>query len=177
MPLGIRQRLFSHHNNGFLIACEDRPASGLPCMTHHAIKSIARHLMVWLGCLHVTCGPLGFLQFIAWATMLANYSLEDGLARGIADTFSGERPCAMCLKIAESAPDQGRKPEAPHPERTAPAIQLPQHWQPAISLRLDPPPARDLARLRGKTGTGEMLISALPSGPDTPPPRLAVFST
>lgn len=63
------------------------------------MKPALKHLMVLLGCVHMTCGPQGALQAVAWISMLANYSLENGVAQGVVDTFSGERPCAMCMKI------------------------------------------------------------------------------
>lgn len=136
-----------------------------------AIRATLKHLMVFLGCVHITCGPLGFLQIIAWATMLASYSMEDGLTRGIADTFSGDRPCAMCLKIAESNTDHKRAPEAPNPERTASTSHMPQPWQNPGSIHLVPPSSHDLAHYLTGSYRDEVMISGLRTGPEPPPPR------
>ncbi|TVR08802.1 MAG: hypothetical protein EA401_13520 [Planctomycetota bacterium] len=52
----------------------------------------------------MTCGPQGLLQGIAWSGMLVSYSLQEGLEQGWRDTFSGERPCDLC--VALQATDQ-----------------------------------------------------------------------
>lgn len=140
-----------------------------------AIRATLNHLLVLLGCVHVTCGPLGFLQLIAWATMLAGYSIEDGLTRGLTDTFSGARPCAMCLKIAAADQNQEQPPEAPNPERTASAPHPPQPWQIPPSLHLATPCSRDPAQSLAGTRRDEVMTSAPRFGPEPPPPRSRHF--
>lgn len=73
-----------------------------------ALKSI----MITLGCLHMAGGPLALLQIMAWASMLATYSLENGIVQGAVDTFSGERPCPLCQSIAsaKNVPDESSEP-------------------------------------------------------------------
>lgn len=47
--------------------------------------------------------------------MLVSYSQQDGFLQGARDTFSGERPCDLCSKIAEAknAGHESREPVAP----------------------------------------------------------------
>jgi hypothetical protein len=137
------------------------------------IKAILKHLMVLLGCIHMTCGPQGALQAVAWMSMLANYSLENGLARGVVDTFSGERPCAMCLMIADTDFGNGGSSEAPNPERRNLSSSLLQEWQAARSIHLASPRGRDMAA-HGMRPPGIIAcFSQVVSGPDTPPPQAA----
>lgn len=77
-----------------------------------ALKKAFQILMVCLGCLHLAGGPYAMLQGVAWATMLASYSVENGVVQGAIDTFSGERPCHLCKSIAD-AKDPG--PDSPKP--------------------------------------------------------------
>lgn len=41
--------------------------------------------------------------------MLVMYSQEDGLAQAAIDTFSGDKPCDMCHKIADSKREDSKK--------------------------------------------------------------------
>ncbi|MFU8893718.1 MAG: hypothetical protein ACNA8L_08830 [Luteolibacter sp.] len=75
--------------------------------------------MVCLGCLHLAGGPYAMLQGVAWATMLASYSAENGLVQGAIDTFSGERPCQLCKSIADTkAPGTDSTEPLPSPRFT-----------------------------------------------------------
>ena len=42
--------------------------------------------------------------------MLVDYSQEDGLLQGARDTFSGEKPCALCCKLKSSESRQPKNP-------------------------------------------------------------------
>lgn len=140
-------------------------------MIRPTLLIVAKYLMVLLGCVHMTCGPQGALQVVAWASMLASYSFEYGVAKGVVDTFSGERPCAMCEMLAETKSDGDGSPDAPNPERRTAAPGMAQEWQAARNTRFDPPVGRALegggcrppARLGGD--------SRVTCGPDAPPPR------
>jgi hypothetical protein len=140
-------------------------------MNRSAVRVLAKHLMVVLGCVHMVCGPQGALQAVAWASMLASYSLEDGLAKGVVDTFSGERPCAMCVKLAEMKHDGEQSPDAPAPERRTSAPGMAQDWQASRDAKIDPPAWGDI----GGGGCRPPVClggdSRLPGGPDAPPPR------
>ncbi|MFT3992080.1 MAG: hypothetical protein QM680_11780 [Luteolibacter sp.] len=56
------------------------------------------------------------MQAVAWATMLVDYSKEDGFLQGARDTFSGEKPCDMCRKIQASKQTE--------PKEKAPVVPL-----------------------------------------------------
>lgn len=52
------------------------------------------------------------MQVYAWAGMLVSYSKDDGILKAAKDTFSGEKPCELCSKIAEAkkcAPVESKK--------------------------------------------------------------------
>ena len=60
------------------------------------------------------------MQVYAWTGMLVSYSKTDGLLKGTKDTFSGEKPCELCSKIAAARengtdPDKHRDPLTPLP--------------------------------------------------------------
>lgn len=46
-------------------------------------------------------GPAMLLQEVAWMRMLATYTQERGLKRGVVETFDGNHPCELCLKASE----------------------------------------------------------------------------
>jgi len=52
-------------------------------------------------------------QLIAWGTMLPTYSIEAGSwNRGVTDTFSGEKPCQLCVAIQETQQEEQKRPRA-----------------------------------------------------------------
>lgn len=129
-----------------------------------------RHLLVALGCLHLLGGPVAILQSLAWAGMLVCYSAEDGLVRGVVDTFSGERPCALCLKVREM---DRKTPEPVLPtgdDQRRLAEALAQSLRATDLTELPPPPART----PGLWDVG-LIDEKRPedpgSGPEPPPPR------
>lgn len=105
--------------------------------------------------------------------MLANYSLENGVAQGVVDTFSGERPCGMCLKIADTDFGGGGSSEAPGPERRNFSPSLPQEWQAVRGMHLAAPHGRVLEMRHGRAPESMDGFSRGPGRPDTPPPRMA----
>lgn len=42
------------------------------------------------------------IQVVAWSQMLANYSSEEGIVKGVKMTFDGNHPCALCKVAAKS---------------------------------------------------------------------------
>jgi hypothetical protein len=84
----------------------------MACPPAHDLKKAFRILMVGLGCLHLAGGPYATLQGVAWATMLAKYSVENGVVQGAIDTFSGDRPCELCKSIADA---KSPEPDSPDP--------------------------------------------------------------
>ncbi len=87
-------------------------------------------------------GPYSILQGYAWIGMLVTYSQQDGIVQAAKDTFSGEKPCHLCCKIAEE-----RKTEKPG-DPAAPAgqlsLKLVQEMIPAGNTTLSPPAGTDL---------------------------------
>lgn len=61
------------------------------------------------------------MQAYAWAGMLVNYSKTDGFLQGAKDTFSGEKPCELCCKIAKAKQNdpEGERKNAPLPAPSA----------------------------------------------------------
>jgi len=79
------------------------------------LKKLFHFLLVLFGCLHMVGGPYAAFQAYAWTTMLVDYSREDGFFQATRDTFSGEKPCALCKKIrtAEQSDTQEKAPLSP----------------------------------------------------------------
>ena len=109
------------------------PAAALPYASlilalrkrSHVLKKLFQILLVSLGCLHLAGGPYSLMQAYAWAGMLVTYSQQDGLLEGAKNTFSGEKPCELCCKIAaakKSEPAREKK-EAPVPPSTGKLLQ------------------------------------------------------
>jgi hypothetical protein len=75
--------------------------------------------MVLFGCLHFVGGPLALVQVVAWGNMIAQYSGESGIIKGVQDTFSGDRPCRLCCKISEAreSDPENKKPVIPNKDQ------------------------------------------------------------
>lgn len=72
------------------------------------------------------------MQAYAWAGMLVSYSKDDGLLKGAQDTFSGEKPCELCSKIAEAKQSDGKSQELP----VSPTVKLLKEMLPSTPLAL-----------------------------------------
>ncbi|WP_353568376.1 hypothetical protein [Haloferula sargassicola] len=130
-----------------------------------------RHLLVVLGCVHLLGGPAALVQGIAWASMLVNYSAQDGLAQGVKDTFSGEKPCALCLKAAAMEKQQSDSPAAPEKQdRRLLGRLLSETLSRSEIAELSPPATRWLAWQRRLADSLPPLRS-LGERPELPPPR------
>lgn len=108
-----------------------------------SLKKLFQLLFVFLGCLHLAGGPYSLLQGYAWVGMLVSYSQQDGLLKGTKDTFSGEKPCKLCCKIAhaKAAEPESKEPVAPAPTFSAKLIQ---EILPPRQTVMQPPSAIDL---------------------------------
>jgi len=73
-----------------------------------------------LVCLQLVGGQYAIMQIYAWGNMLTSYSKESGLLQGAKDTFSGEKPCGLCCKIAEAKKSNPEKKQG-SPAPTSPA--------------------------------------------------------
>jgi hypothetical protein len=134
------------------------------------LKKFLQLLLVSLGCLHLAGGPYSLVQVYAWAGMLVSYSQDEGLLQAAKDTFSGEKPCELCHKIAaakESDPTGDKEPLAP-----LGSGKLLQEMIASEVVAARPPRATDFVA-EGFAG----VIPPLERGsaaPPTPPPRALV---
>lgn len=136
---------------------------------HTFLKKQFQYLLVLLGCLHLVGGPYSMMQVYAWVGMLVTYSQNDGIVQATKDTFSGEKPCGLCCKIAAARKtEHGEKePMAPLPS-TLSAKQL-QEMIPAGELRVVVPRSSELPPV---VFAGFLYPSGLANAsPPTPPPR------
>lgn len=120
-------------------------------------------LLTLCACLLV--GAQFFLQIGAWSWMLVSYAQDSSLELAVRDTFSGERPCAMCTAISTTRESEPESTTAP---------------QRAEDLRLLPCPTERIEHgtvsADLKYGIGELLGAAagLARVPVPPPKRLSV---
>ena len=73
------------------------------------LKSLLFATSLWL-----LAGPLAILQLGAWGWMIASYAQESDLQQAVEDTFSGERPCAMCSMIVKVEETEQRQTKERH---------------------------------------------------------------
>jgi len=110
-------------------------------------------------------GPYSIVQVYAWANMIVDYSKESTVKEAITDTFSGEKPCHLCCKIAKAKATEPKETEAP---LTAPERPL-QHLFPPTIVSLKDPISTTLPS--PVFSPPNHLLSLAPSGPPVPPPR------
>lgn len=136
------------------------------------IAYLLKHLVVWLGCVHMICGPQGALQAVAWLSMLVTYSVETGLPRAVVDTFSGAKPCPMC-RVIEKTDFGGERHDDPLRPDSRSGTPSPSHdWQTAGIARLDAPEGLPLDCGRVIRADGPPHENRR-HRPPTPPPRAA----
>lgn len=130
------------------------------------LKSLFRHLFVFLGCLHLIGGSHAMLQVYAWANMLVSYSQESSFSQAVTDTFSGEKPCCLCEKIAASKSSEKENKNTPFPPGSSKLFQ--DLFPPTLASLKDPfsSPFPHPAFL-----PGSIPLSPPASGPPVPPPR------
>jgi hypothetical protein len=62
-----------------------------------------------LALLQILGGHWAVLQTTAWVGMIVQYSQRDGLTSGLAQTFDGEHPCAVCKAIQDGKKQEQKK--------------------------------------------------------------------
>lgn len=125
--------------------------------------------MVSLGCLHLAGGPYSLMQAYAWAGMLVSYSKDDGLLQAAKDTFSGEKPCELCCKIAEAKKADPAQEKKDLPLPTAPSGKLLQDFLPSEIVFLKPPRFTDFS---SPSFPGFLMpVETSGASPPLPPPR------
>lgn len=115
--------------------------------------------------IHLVGGPYALVQTYAWAGMIVSYSKDEGLLKGARDTFSGEKPCALCCKIAKAKKSDGRPKELP----VSPSVKLLKEMLPATPVVLSP---RRFIEPPKVTFPGMILpVETGATAPPAPPPR------
>jgi len=105
-------------------------------------------------------GHWAVLQSVAWVSMAVTYSHTDSWEVALKKTFSGEKPCKLCLAVKEGK-QQEQKQSLLKVETKLDffCLKLLAYVHPALPITLLPPQA-EAAFLRAEP-------------PPTPPPRLA----
>lgn len=113
-------------------------------------------------------GPYTIPQVYAWTNMLVSYSQKSTLSKAVADTFSGEKPCHLCDKIAEvkSKETDGGKKETPVPPSASKLFH--DLFAPTLVSLKDPFPS-PFPQPAFLTGAEPLSLPAY--GPPVPPPR------
>ncbi len=134
-------------------------------------KSFFKSVLALSACLYLGGSHLAILQVLAWTGMLVTYNADDGLATGLKDTFSGEKPCPMCKAIksvqkAETdAPKGVSGPGANTLEKLAKEMMA---SQTTSGILLVPTPAKK------PEFPSDWTLSTRRDQPPVPPPRLLV---
>jgi hypothetical protein len=117
--------------------------------------------------IHLAGGPYALVQTYAWAGMLVSYSKEDGLLKGAKETFSGEKPCALCCKIADAkkSDSDGKSKDLP----VSPTVKLLKEMLPSSPLALSPPRFTEAPKLMFPGMS--LLVETRTFAPPVPPPR------
>ncbi|MEO5712270.1 MAG: hypothetical protein ABIT37_02180 [Luteolibacter sp.] len=112
------------------------------------------------------------MQIYAWAGMLVTYSQDGGIVQAAKETFSGEKPCALCCHIAAAQKKDSEQPEPIAPVSGSQLAKQLQEMIPAGEIHLvfslpgEPPPV---------PFTGIHLSSgSAADSPPVPPPRTIV---
>lgn len=110
------------------------------------------------------------MQVYAWAGMLVTYSQDDGLFQAAKDTFSGEKPCGLCHKIAAARDVENESPQPLAPLSKGFSAKLLQEMIPAGEICLIFPRASVLQQ--AVFAVRHERRGILAATPPTPPPRL-----
>lgn len=135
------------------------------------LKKLFHHLLVFLGCLHLAGGPYTMLQAYAWMGMLVTYSQDDGLVQAAKDTFSGDKPCGLCCKIAAARDQEKDEGDPLLPWSSSVSAKLLQEMIPSGEIRLLRP-RFDVLWPPAFTPVSHS-FGEVASAPPTPPPRFA----
>jgi hypothetical protein len=111
------------------------------------------------------------MQGYAWIGMLVSYSQQDGLLQAAKDTFSGEKPCDLCCKIADAKKAEPEKKEPVVPPPSVSSGKIVQDMLPSKDMALAPPPATELPPV-SFPGVA-VPADSLRASPPVPPPCLA----
>jgi hypothetical protein len=110
------------------------------------------------------------MQVYAWIGMIVTYSQQDGLAKGVKDTFSGERPCHLCKQIDSVKKDESKQPLSKEVDLSALAKFRTECLAHEI-IRLKPP--RHVEHKQSAIHGSAAWMSDWSESPVSPPPELA----
>lgn len=132
------------------------------------LKRAFQFVITLLACIQLAGGPYALAQIYAWAGMLVTYSQADGLAKGAMDTFSGEKPCELCVKISNAKSEESKRPVSNDKEINS------------LAKYRSECPTQEIFRLKKPVGIELFLLPARPmdervaslrAAPPLPPPR------
>ena len=132
------------------------------------LKNLFRYLFLIFGCLHLIGGPNSLIQVYAWANMVVSYSQEASLPKAVTDTFSGEKPCSLCKRIAAVKASESKSEKENSPLASLTSKFFHDLFLSSIA-RLENPVSTPLSEIVFPAVADS--ISPLPSGPIVPPPR------
>lgn len=101
------------------------------------------------------------LQSVAWVTMLAAYTGQDGFLMAVSKTFDGQHPCDLCLVIREATSEGDQQDTA----SVVSATHLDWILDTPAAVYVPPEPERPQTLPSGS----ELGIPSIQ--PPTPPPR------
>jgi hypothetical protein len=113
------------------------------------------------------CLLTGFLlqwelsQGLAWIQMIREYSQESSLATAVEDTFSGQKPCSMCVSLTRE-----KTQNTPEDRITVPSPGFPYFLCPVGEPMVFPS-----ATSRSYFSDAPGLRAHVPTRPPVPPPR------
>jgi hypothetical protein len=121
------------------------------------LLKIARAALILALCVSIGAHWV-VLQYVAWGTMIVEYSQHVSLAKALAETFDGDHPCHLCKGISAAQHSQKKSDAQP------------------VTMKPDLICAtRTIALLPGSTyflfAALEMSTSERAHSPPTPPPR------
>lgn len=123
-----------------------------------------------IACMQLAGGPTTLMQVYAWIGMIVTYSQQDGLTKGVKDTFSGERPCHLCKKIDNVKKDESKQPLSKDIDLSALAKLRTECLAQEI-IRLKPP--RHVEHQHQPILDRAAWMSSWHESPVSPPPELA----
>ncbi len=106
--------------------------------------------------------PWGFLQSVAWVSMLAKYSRQTSFAQAVSMTFDGKHPCRLCKAVQQGRAEEQQKNQKQACSQDEIQLGLP----PQLFVWLHPPNHFD-------TTEPIAFASTRTEPPPVPPPRAA----
>jgi hypothetical protein len=126
-------------------------------------KTCTSALALFMG-LCLSGGHWMLLQVTAWSGMMVTRSVEVGVSEALETTFSGEKPCPLCMAV--KAGQESDNSSSPAPNKSAGKLKLEATLSGGLVVVTPPPP---LAQCKWQE-KDPALVSWQPE-PLVPPPR------